>query len=87
MNESEQVRAEALFKSHEAAKAEFEAELRAQRDKTARLRALRLARDEARWLGRRPKAMAGIKDGLVALREKTAQMLARRPTRNGAKVG
>jgi hypothetical protein len=85
MNESEKVRAEALL-SHEAAKAEFEAELRAQRDKSARLRAVRLARDEARWLERRPKAMADIRDGLVALGQKTAQMLARRPARNGAKV-
>jgi len=42
-------RAEALFKkdqqSHEAAMTEYEAELQAMREKTARLRALRLARD------------------------------------------
>ena len=86
MNEAQKSQAEALFKSPEMAKAEFEAELQAQRDKTARLRALRLARDEAKWLERRPQAMADIKGGLVALREKTAEMRARRPARNGAKV-
>jgi hypothetical protein len=61
-------------------KAEFDAGLRAQRDKTARLSALRLARDEAKWLERRQQAMADIKDGLVALREKTAQLIERRCT-------
>jgi hypothetical protein len=49
-------RAEALFKNeqqlHEAqqAMAEYQAELRAMREKTARLRALRLARDGRRYL-------------------------------------
>ena len=46
-------RAEALFKKEQQlredqqAKAEYQAELRAMREKTARLRALRLARDAA----------------------------------------
>jgi hypothetical protein len=37
----------------------------------ARLRALRLARDEARWMEHRQKTVADIKSGLVELREKT----------------
>jgi hypothetical protein len=59
MNQSERVhdrntaRAEALFKKQERLKdgeqamAQYEAERRAMREKTARLRALRLARDAA----------------------------------------
>lgn len=76
MNEADKARAENLFKSRTTEELGFEAELRAQRDKTARLRALRLARDEARWMEHRPKTVADIKSGLVELREKTAQMRA-----------
>ena len=76
MNEADKARAENLFKSRTTEESRFEAELRAQRDKTARLRALRLARDEARWMEHRQKTVADIKSGLVELREKTAQMRA-----------
>jgi hypothetical protein len=76
MNEADKARAENLFKSRTTEESGFEAELRAQRDKTARLRALRLARDEARWMEHRQKTVADIKSGLVELREKTAQMRA-----------
>jgi hypothetical protein len=65
MNEADKARAENLFKSRTTEESGFEAELRAQRDKTARLRALRLARDEARWMEHRQKTVADIKSGLV----------------------
>ena len=76
MNEADKARAENLFKSRTTEESGFEGELRAQMDKTARLRALRLARDEARWMEHRQKTVADIKSGLVELREKTAQMRA-----------
>jgi hypothetical protein len=86
MNETDKPQAAALFKDPELARTEFEA-LRAQRDKTARLRAVRLAREEAKWVERRKETMADIKAGLAALREKTVRMRARRPARNIAKAG
>ena len=67
MNQSERVhdrntaRAEALFKKQERLKdgeqamAQYEAERRAMREKTARLRALRLARDAAAAAVQTPK--------------------------------
>jgi hypothetical protein len=67
MNQSERVhdrntaRAEALFKKQERLKdgeramAQYEAERRAMQEKTARLRALRLARDAAAATTRTPK--------------------------------
>jgi hypothetical protein len=87
MNETEKPQTAALFKDPELARTEFEAQLRAQRDKTARLRAVRLAREEAKWVERRKETMADIKAGLAALREKTVRMRARRPARNIAKAG
>jgi type IV secretory pathway VirB4 component len=58
-------RAEALFKKEQQlresqqAMAEYQAELRAMREKTARLRALRLARDAARLKGGGPAKRRG----------------------------
>jgi hypothetical protein len=74
MNDAARVQAEALFKRREAERTEFEAQLQAQRDKTQRLRALRSAREEARWVEHRPKVIEDIKEHLVMLHEKTAQM-------------
>ena len=74
MNEAAKVQAEAIFKRREAERAEFETQLQAQRIKTQRLRALRLAREETRWVEHRPKVIEDIKEGLVTLREKTAEI-------------
>ena len=81
MNEAEKARAQAICHEEEMARAKFEAQLRAHRDKTARLRAQ--ARQEASWLERRKSTMAVIRAGLADLREKTTRM---RTTRS-AKVG
>ena len=78
MDEAEKARAEALFAKDDLAKAKFEAQLRAHREKTARLRAERLARMEASWVERRKDTVANIKSGLVELQIKTALMKARR---------
>jgi hypothetical protein len=78
MDETEKARAEAIFARDELAKAKFEAQLRAHREKTARLRAERLARSEARWVERRKETIASIKSGIVALEIRTALMKARR---------
>jgi hypothetical protein len=82
MNESTKARAEAIFKRREAERAEFEAQLQAQRDKTQRLRALRFAREEARWVEHRPKVIEDIKERLVMLHEKAAEMRTKHPERN-----
>ncbi len=82
MNEAAKVQAEAIFKRREAERAEFEAQLQAQRNKTQRLRALRLAREEARWVEHRPKVIEDVKEGLVTLREKTAEIRIKCPERN-----
>jgi hypothetical protein len=47
MNEAAKAQAEAIFKRRQLERAEFEAQLQAQRDKAQRLRALRLAREES----------------------------------------
>ena len=78
MDEAKTARAEAIFASDEMAKAKFEAQLKAHREKTARLRAERLARIEASWVERRKETIANIKSGLVELRIKTVLMKARR---------
>jgi hypothetical protein len=78
MDEAEKARAEAIFAKDEIAKAKFETQLRAHREKTARLRAERLARSEARWVERRKETIATIKSGIVALEIRTALMKARR---------
>ena len=44
-------------------------------------------RDEAIWLEKRPKVIEGIKSGVAALRETSAQMRANRDMRNTAKTG
>jgi hypothetical protein len=60
-------RAEALFKKEQQlregqqAMAEYQAELRAMRDKTARLRALRLARDAATEAAARQPEGCGVR--------------------------
>jgi hypothetical protein len=78
MDEAKTARAEAIFASDEMAKAKFEAQLKAHREKTARLRAERLARLEASWVERRQDTIANIKSGIVELQIKTALMKARR---------
>jgi len=61
-------RAEAIFKKQERLKdgqqamAQYEAERRAVREKTARLRALRLARDAAASAARTPKRATDKRD-------------------------
>ena len=82
MNEAAKAQAEAIFKRREMERAEFEAELQAQRDKSQRLRALRLAREEARWTEHRPKVIEDIQEGLEMLHEKTAQMRTKQPERS-----
>jgi hypothetical protein len=82
MNEAAKVQAEAIFKRREAERAEFETQLQAQRIKTQRLRGLRLAREETRWVEHRPKVIEDIKEGLVTLREKTAEIRTKCPERN-----
>jgi hypothetical protein len=79
MNEAARVRAEAIFKRREVERAEFEAQLQAQRDKTQRLRALRLAKEEGRWVEHRPKIIEDIKERLGMLHEKTAEMRTKTP--------
>jgi len=79
MNEAAKTQTQAIFKRREAERAEFDAQLMAQRDKAQRLRALRLAREEARWVEHRPKVIEGIKEGLVMLHEKTAEMRIKHP--------
>jgi hypothetical protein len=79
MNEAAKTQAQAIFKRREAERAEFDAQLKAQRDKAQRLRALRVAREEARWVEHRPKVIEGIKEGLVMLHEKTAEMRIKHP--------
>jgi len=83
MTEAEKARVQAICDEEEMARAKFEAQLRAHRDKTARLRTERLARQETSWLARRKGAIAVIRAGLADLREKTTRMRASRP----AKVG
>ena len=82
MNEAAKARAEATFERRQVERAEFEAQLQAQRNKTQHLRALRLAREEARWVEHRPKVIEDIKERLVMLHEKTAEMRTKRPERN-----
>ena len=82
MNEVAKAQPEAIFKRREVERAEFEAQRQAQRDKTERLRALRLAREEARWVEYRPKVIEDIKEGLVILHEKTAEMRTKHPERS-----
>jgi hypothetical protein len=82
MNEAAKAQAEALFKRREVERAEFEAQLQPQRDKAQRLRALRLAREEARWVEHRPKVIGDIKEGLVTLHEKKAEMRTKHPERS-----
>ena len=48
MNEAAKAQAQAIFKRREVERAEFEVQLQAQRNKAQRLRALRLASEEAR---------------------------------------
>ena len=83
MDEAETTQAEARFDQDEIAKAKFEAQLQAHRNKTARLRAERLARSEARWIERRKDTIAEIKSGLVDLQIKTALMMARHLIKTG----
>lgn len=78
MDEAEEVRNEATFAKDDLAKATFDAQIRADREKTARLRAERLARMEASWIERRKDTVANIKSGLVDLQIKTTLMKARR---------
>jgi hypothetical protein len=78
MDEAAKAQAEATFAKDEIAKAKFEAQLRAHREKTARLRAERLARLEASWVERREETITNIKSGIVQLQIKTALMKARR---------
>jgi hypothetical protein len=78
MDEAAKAQAEAIFAKDEIAKAKFEAQLRAHREKTARLRAERLARLEASWVERREETITNIKSGIVQLQIKTALMKARR---------
>lgn len=82
MNEGAKARSEAIVKRREAEKAEFEAQLQVQRDKAQRLRALRLAKEEARWAEHRPKVIEDIKAGLLMLREKIADMRTKQPEKN-----
>jgi hypothetical protein len=79
MNEAAKAQAQAIFKRREVERAEFEVQLQAQRDKAQRLRALRLAREEARWVEHRPKVIGRIKEGLVMLHEKTGEMRIKQP--------
>ena len=82
MNEAAKAQAQAIFKRRKVERAEFEVKLQAQRDKAQRLRALRLAREEARWVEHRPKVIVDIKERLVMLHEKTAEMRTKHPERN-----
>ena len=78
MDEAKTELAETISASDEMAKAKFEAQIRAHREKRARLRAERLARLEASWIERRKDTIANIKSGIVELQIKTALMKARR---------
>jgi hypothetical protein len=52
--------------------------IRTHREKTARLRAERLARMEASWVERRKETIANIKSGLVELQIKKVLLKSRR---------
>ena len=78
MDQDKTGQAPRILASDEIAKAKFEAQLKAHREKTARLRAERLARLEASWIERRKDTIANIKSGIVELQIKTALMKARR---------
>ena len=78
MDQDKTERADTISASDEKAKAKFEAQLKAHREKTARLRAERLARMEASWVERRKETIANIKSGLVELQIKTVLLKARR---------
>ena len=78
MDQDKTGQAERILASDEIAQAKFEAQLKAHREKTARLRAERLARLEASWIERRKDTIANIKSGIVELQIKTALMKARR---------
>ena len=78
MDQDKTGQAARIFASDEIAQAKFEAQLKAHREKTAGLRAERLARMEASWVERRKETIANIKSGLVELRIKTVLMKARR---------
>ena len=67
-----------ILASDEIAQEKFEAQLEAHREKTARLRAERLARMEASWVERRKETIANIKSGLVQLQINTVLLKARR---------
>jgi hypothetical protein len=76
MDEAEKARTEAMFAKDDLAKAKFEAQLRAHREK--KLHVWRLARIEASRVERREDTVANKKSGLVGLQIKTALMRARR---------
>ena len=78
MDKDKTSQAARLLASDEIAKAKFEGQLKAHREKTARLRAERLARMEASWVERRKETIANIKSGLVELQIKTVLLKARR---------
>jgi uncharacterized damage-inducible protein DinB len=78
MEETAKAQAEAIFAKDEIAEANFEAQLRAHRERTARLRAERLARLEASWVERRKETITNKKSGIVQLQIKKALMKARR---------
>ena len=77
MDKDKTSQAARLLASDEIAQAKFEAQLKAHREKTARLRAERLARMEASWVEQRKETIANIKSGLVELQIKTVLMKAR----------
>ena len=78
MDQDKTSQAARLLASDEIAQAKFEAQLKAHREKTARLRAERLARMEASWVEQRKETIANIKSGLVELQIKTVLLKARR---------
>ena len=78
MDQDKTAQAARILASDEIAKSKFEAQLKAHREKTARLRAERLARMEASWVEQRKETIANIKSGLVELQIKTVLLKARR---------
>ena len=78
MDQDKAAQAARILASDEIAQANFEAQLKAHREKTSRLRAERLARMEASWVERRKETIANIKSGLVELQIKTVLLKARR---------
>jgi hypothetical protein len=78
MDQDKTGQAARILAGDEIAQAKFEAQLKAHREKTARLRAERLARMEASWVERRKETIANIKSGLVELQIKTVLLKARR---------